>query len=213
MQVKATHRYLRMSPQKVRLVLPAVRGTRAVEAIQLLRLAPQAAAAPVSKVIKSAVANAAHNYSLDPTTLVIDSATADQGPGLRRFVPRARGRADAMRRPTCHVTIVLRDVPQPKGSAADRMKRVAKKAVPKRKSDASTKTDEEAKAAPAKDDQRSVKDEATKEAESRPAVDNKQVTAGKAAAKEAAPRRTAQQTGRGSVTRSAGKGQQKKGQS
>ena len=204
MHVRASHRYLRMSPRKVRLLLPAVRGKRATEAVLRLRLAPQAAALPISKVIKSAIASAAHNYSLEPTSLVIDSATADQGPVLKRFMPRARGRAGALRKPTTHLTIVLRDAPLPKGSTvADRAKAVAKKAVPK-------KPKSEAKAEPKAKDDKAVKADVTKQ--TKPAVDQ-QIPSGKAVAKETAPRKTTQQTGRGAVTKSEGKGQQKKGQS
>jgi large subunit ribosomal protein L22 len=111
MQVRAEHRYLRASAQKVRLVLPAVRGRNAEEAVAYLRLMPQAAAKPVAKVISSALANAEHNYSLDPKHLIVARASADEGPSMKRFKPAARGRAAALKRRSTHVTIILDEAP------------------------------------------------------------------------------------------------------
>lgn len=131
MLVTARHRTLRMSPQKVRLLLPQIRGMAASEAIARLRLMPQAAAIPVAKVITSAVANAEHNYSLAAADLVVKQASADEGPSLKRFRPRARGRADQYQRRTSHVTIILEALPQAKPKPASTAKAAAKRAAAK----------------------------------------------------------------------------------
>lgn len=193
MQVTATHKYLRMSPRKVRLLLPQLRGASTGDALALLRLMPQSAALPVGKVVKSAVANAEHNFSLDPKTLVIEKITADEGPVLKRYMPRARGSADMIRKRTTHLTVVVRDIPQVKQSLPKSIKDKAKKAVPRKK--------------PAKKDEATaVKPDAVKE-ESKakaPAMPSEQKKAPeiKSAGAEAAPRRTSQQTGRAATTRS-----------
>jgi large subunit ribosomal protein L22 len=92
---------------KARRVVDVVRGMKAEEAIALLQYAPQAAAEPVRKVIASAVANAENNESLDPESLFISEAFADEGPTMRRFRPRAHGRAARIRKRTSHITIVV----------------------------------------------------------------------------------------------------------
>ena len=76
----------------------------------MLRLTPRAAADPIAKVLKSAVANAEHNHALDPEELVIAEAFADEGPTLKRFRPRARGRATRIDKRTSHITIVVSDM-------------------------------------------------------------------------------------------------------
>lgn len=110
MMVKAHSRYIRQSPYKVRRVLDLVRGLPVEEAEHMLRLTPRAAADPIAKVLKSAVANAEHNHALDPEELVIAEAFADEGPTLKRFRPRARGRASRIDKRTCHITIVVSDM-------------------------------------------------------------------------------------------------------
>src|SRR5688572_2291935 len=109
MNVTAKSRNLRISPQKVRLVLPRVLGRPALEAAELLTLTPQKAALPLAKAIRSAVANAEHNYSIDPKRLRVTTLTADPGPSLKRYVPAARGSAHAIKRRTTHLTVVLSD--------------------------------------------------------------------------------------------------------
>ncbi len=101
----ATARYIRMSPHKVRRVLDQVRGRTYREALIILEFMPYSACEPVLKVLRSAVANAEHNEGLDPAELMISQAYADQGPTLKRFRPRAQGRAYQIRKPTCHITI------------------------------------------------------------------------------------------------------------
>ncbi len=109
MKVKAQAKYIRQSPYKVRLVLDLVRGLPVTEAEDLLRLTSRGATEPVAKVLHSAVANAEHNFALDPEDLVIAEAFADEGPTLKRYRPRARGRATRIRKRTSHITIVVSD--------------------------------------------------------------------------------------------------------
>jgi large subunit ribosomal protein L22 len=105
--VKAIARYIRMSPHKVRRVLDQIRGRTYREALIILEFMPYRACEPILKVLRSAVANAEHNEGYDPASLVISQAYADQGPVLRRFRPRAQGRAYQIRKPTCHITIAV----------------------------------------------------------------------------------------------------------
>jgi len=106
-EVKAIARYIRMSPHKVRRVLDQIRGRSYREALIILEFMPYKACEPVLKVVRSAVANAEHNAKLDPATLVISKAYADAGPTLKRFRPRAQGRAYQIRKPTCHITVAV----------------------------------------------------------------------------------------------------------
>ena len=106
-QVKAVAKYVRMSPRKVRRVLDQIRGKSYREALIILEFMPYKACEPIIKVLRSAVANAEHNNGLDPADLVISEAFTDAGPTLRRFRPRAQGRAYQIRKPTCHITIAV----------------------------------------------------------------------------------------------------------
>ncbi len=110
MRVKAHSRYVRQSPYKVRRVLDLVRGLPVEEAEDVLRLTQRGAAVPISKTLKSAVANAEHNHALDAEDLYISEAFADEGPTLKRFRPRARGRATRIDKRTSHITIVVDDM-------------------------------------------------------------------------------------------------------
>jgi len=109
MNVKAQARYVRQSPYKVRRVLDLVRGLPVHEAEHLLRLTQRGATEPVAKVLMSAVANAEHNHALDSEDLFVAEAFADEGPTLKRFRPRARGRASQILNRTSHITIVVSD--------------------------------------------------------------------------------------------------------
>ncbi len=104
-QVKASVRYVRMSPFKARRVLDQIRGRSYREALIILEFMPYKACEPILKVLRSAVANAEHNQGYDPASLVVSEAYADQGPVYKRYRPRAQGRAFQIRRPTCHITI------------------------------------------------------------------------------------------------------------
>ena len=110
MRVQAKAKYVRQSPYKVRRVLDLVRGLPVHEAEHVLRLTPRGATQPVAKVLKSAVANAEHNHALDPEELIVAEAFADEGPTIKRYRPRARGRATRINKRTSHVTIVLSDM-------------------------------------------------------------------------------------------------------
>ncbi len=103
----AQARYVRMSASKVRRVVDLVRGMKADEALAMLKFAPQAASEPVGKVLASAVANAETNHNLDPRSLWISQAYVDEGPTMRRFRPRAQGRAARIRKRTSHITVVV----------------------------------------------------------------------------------------------------------
>ncbi|MGL5079899.1 MAG: 50S ribosomal protein L22 [Microcoleaceae cyanobacterium] len=106
-EVKAIARYIRISPDKVRRVLDQIRGQSYRDALIMLEFMPYRACEPILKVLRSAVANAEHNEGLDPATLMVSTAYADQGPSLKRFQPRAQGRAYPIRKPTCHITVAV----------------------------------------------------------------------------------------------------------
>jgi large subunit ribosomal protein L22 len=107
MEAKAQARYVRVTPQKARRVVDLIRGLPTGEAQAVLRFAPQAASETVGKVLNSAIANASNNLSLDPTSLVVSAAYVDEGPTMKRFRPRAQGRAFRIRKRTSHITIVV----------------------------------------------------------------------------------------------------------
>ncbi len=106
-EVKAIARYIRMSPFKVRRVLNQIRGRSYREALIILEFMPYRACEPIVKVLRSAVANAEHNQGLDPSDLVVSQAFADGGPTLKRYQPRAQGRAYQIRKRTCHITVAV----------------------------------------------------------------------------------------------------------
>jgi large subunit ribosomal protein L22 len=120
---RAIARHVHVSPMKARRVVNLVRGLPAKEALTVLRFAPQAASEPVYKVLASAIANAENNERLDPDSLLVAEAFVDEGPTLKRFRPRAQGRAFRIRKRTCHITIVVESV------VASVPGRTAKKAV------------------------------------------------------------------------------------
>lgn len=107
MEVKASAKYIRMSPRKVRLVLGIVRGMTVATARQQLIFMNKAAAEPVLKLINSAVANAINNFGLVEETLKVKAIVADGGPILYRYRPRAMGRASPIRKRTSHITVTL----------------------------------------------------------------------------------------------------------
>ncbi|WP_019972300.1 50S ribosomal protein L22 [Mycobacterium sp. 141] len=107
----AKARFVRISPTKARRVIDLVRGKSVEEALDILRWAPQAASEPVAKVIASAAANAQNNEGLDPTTLVVATVYADEGPTAKRIRPRAQGRAFRIRKRTSHITVIVESRP------------------------------------------------------------------------------------------------------
>ena len=104
-RARASAKYVRMTPMKARRVVDLIRGRDVASAAAILQYAPQAASEPVGKLLDSAVANAENNHGLDPSTLVIETAYVDEGPTLKRFQPRAQGRAFRIRKRTCHITL------------------------------------------------------------------------------------------------------------
>jgi large subunit ribosomal protein L22 len=107
----AKARFVRVSATKARRVIDLVRGKSVDEALHLLRWAPQAASEPVAKVIASAAANAQNNEGLDPSTLVVATVYADEGPTAKRIRPRAQGRAFRIRKRTTHITVIVESRP------------------------------------------------------------------------------------------------------
>ena len=107
MQVKATARYVRVAPNKARQVVAHIRGLPVERAREILLLEPKAVAGQILKVLDSAIANAEHNHDLDADDLVIAAVAVDEGPMLKRFQPRAMGRAYRIRKRTSHITIAV----------------------------------------------------------------------------------------------------------
>lgn len=107
MTAAAHARYVRIAPRKVQLVVDLIRGKQVGDAIAILRHTPRSASPILEKLLNSAIANAEHNYSLDPNSLVISQAFVNQGPTLKRFRPRAQGRASRINKRTSHITIVV----------------------------------------------------------------------------------------------------------
>ena len=106
-EIRAVSKYVRMSPSKIRRVLRQIQGKTYSEALLHLEFMPYASCAPIIKVLRSATANARNNFSMDEKNLVIKSAFADQGPTMKRFRPRAQGRAYRILKATSHITIVM----------------------------------------------------------------------------------------------------------
>jgi large subunit ribosomal protein L22 len=115
---KASH--VRVTPMKARRVIELIRDMPAQEALSVLKFAPQAASEPIAKVLASAIANAEHNFSLDPESLIITRAYVDEGPTMKRFRPRAQGRAYRIRKRTSHITIEVESVDVPSNSKGRR---------------------------------------------------------------------------------------------
>lgn len=116
MEAMAKARYVRVTPQKARRVVDLVRGKRAGDALAVLEFAPQAASEPVRKVVQSAIANARvkadqAGEAFDERALVVSAAFVDEGPTMKRFRPRAQGRAARINKRTSHITVVVAPVP------------------------------------------------------------------------------------------------------
>ena len=104
---RATAKYVRIAPRKVKIVVDLIRGKSVKEAEAILLYTPKAATEPVMKVLKSAVANAENNLEMNRDELYVAEVYANQGPTLMRFRPRAQGRASRIRKRTSHITVVL----------------------------------------------------------------------------------------------------------
>jgi large subunit ribosomal protein L22 len=112
MEAKASARHVRVTPQKARRVVDLIRGKQAVEAVAVLQFAPQSASDPIRKVLQSAIANARvkadqASQAFDERNLVVSAAFVDEGPTMKRFRPRAQGRAARINKRTSHITVVL----------------------------------------------------------------------------------------------------------
>ena len=98
-------KYIRGSASKVRRVLDQIRGRSYRDALIMLEFMPYRSTDPITKVLRSAVANAEHNFGMEPSSLFISTATADNGPVMKRYRPRAQGRAFSIKKQTCHISI------------------------------------------------------------------------------------------------------------
>jgi large subunit ribosomal protein L22 len=109
MEVLAKHRFARISPQKVRLVADQVRGLPVDKALEVLQFSPKKAAELMKKVLESAIANAEHNEGADIDELTVAKVFVDEGPTMKRIMPRAKGRADRILKRSSHITVVVAD--------------------------------------------------------------------------------------------------------
>jgi large subunit ribosomal protein L22 len=107
METKAVAKHIRVSPRKARQVIDLIRGKDVGEAFAILKFTAHKATGPISKVLKSAVANAEHNYELNSDKLYVKEAFVDEGPTLKRMMPRAQGRADVINKRSSHITVVV----------------------------------------------------------------------------------------------------------
>lgn len=110
MEARAELRHARISARKVKIVIDLIRGKNAQEAIAILKYTNKAAAPIVEKLVKSAIANAVNNNNMDETKLYISEIYANQGPTMKRIMPRAKGSADRIRKRTSHIVVVLKEV-------------------------------------------------------------------------------------------------------
>jgi len=109
MEAKAIAKYVRTSPRKAGQICSLVRGKNVDEALAILKYMPQKSAGIIAKVVKSAAANAENNMNMDSKKLYVSEVYANQGPTLKRFMPRAQGRATSIRKRTSHIGVVVRE--------------------------------------------------------------------------------------------------------
>ncbi|WP_434797944.1 50S ribosomal protein L22 [Terrisporobacter vanillatitrophus] len=109
MEAKAIAKYVRVSPRKAGQICSLVRGKNVDEALAILKFTPRGAAADIAKVVKSAKANAENNHEMNAENLYIESIVANQGPTIKRFMPRAQGRATMIRKRTSHIEVVIKE--------------------------------------------------------------------------------------------------------
>jgi large subunit ribosomal protein L22 len=115
MEAKAVAKFVRIAPRKARQVIDLIRGKHVKDAQTILKFVPRFSAEIIGKVLKSAVANAENNYKLNPDQLIVSEAYVDQGPTMKRFMPRAQGRASMIHKRTSHITIVVAQKAQKEG--------------------------------------------------------------------------------------------------
>ncbi len=106
-QAMAVAKHIRISPRKARQIIDLIRGKNVAEAFAILKFTPHKATESINKVLKSAVANAEHNYEMDTDKLFVKEAYIDAGPTMKRIMPRARGSADVIRKRSSHITVVV----------------------------------------------------------------------------------------------------------
>ena len=109
MEARAIAKHIRITPRKVRIVMDLIRGKQVDEAFAILKHTPKVASGEIEKVLKSAVANAEHNYDMDGSKLYVAQAFADQGPTMKRIHPRSRGQAFKILKRSSHVTVVVKE--------------------------------------------------------------------------------------------------------
>src|SRR3989344_4326507 len=138
MEIKASARFVRMSPRKVRLVINMIRGKKAADALDILEFSTRWAKRPISKLLESAIANAEHNFKLQKENLYVKTIKADGGPMMKRWTPRAFGRATPIRKRTSHITIVLDELK--KDEVKKEIKNAEKKPIEKPLKNSKSKT-------------------------------------------------------------------------
>jgi large subunit ribosomal protein L22 len=148
-EVQAVAKWVRMSPRKARLVVEHIRGRSVPEARTVLAFTQRAAAREIEKVLRSAVANAEANHDLVGDDLVVSAVYVDEGPVLKRWRARARGRAARIKKPTCHITVKLTPMerapepaPPPEPEPGAKAETPKKEAAPRKKAPAAKKTEE-----------------------------------------------------------------------
>lgn len=109
MEAKAVAKHIRIAPRKARVVIDLIRGKSVGEAVNILRFTPKVASRPIEKVIRSAVANAEHNYDMNTDDLYVAEARVDVGPTIKRYRPRAQGRIFPILKRSCHITVVVKE--------------------------------------------------------------------------------------------------------
>lgn len=124
MEVKAQLKHLRMSPRKVRLVADVIRGSQIDRAVAQLKFMKKHASEPVLKLITSALANATHNFSLEVNNLFVKTITIDEGVTIKRWMPKAHGRATKLRKRACHINLVLGEI-KDSGVVAGKSEKIA----------------------------------------------------------------------------------------
>lgn len=120
MESAAHAKFIRITPRKMRLVIDMIRGKTVKDAEDLLRFIPRGASTPIAKVLKSAKSNAVNNFEMLEDELFVQSAFVNEGPTLKRIIPRARGRGDSLLKRTSHVTIIVSEVPENKRKGGKR---------------------------------------------------------------------------------------------
>lgn len=108
-EAKSIAKYIRIAPRKIRIVIDLIRGKNVAEAFAILKFTPKVGSEVIEKVLKSAVANAEHNYDMNADNLYVSAAYVDQGPTLKRIHPRSRGQAFKILKRSSHVTVVVKE--------------------------------------------------------------------------------------------------------